>query len=133
DRHLDVLAAEPEGRTAAVHGRVAAANDHDPPADAVDVLEGDRGQEVDANMNIGGAFLTARDVEVLPLGGSGADEYGVEPLVENGLEARHLVTEARLDPEVENAVHFLVENIRRQAEGWDVRPHQAAAVQVLLE
>src|SRR5690606_29467877 len=87
DRHLDVLAAEPEGRTAAVHGRVAAANDHDPPADAVDVLEGDRGQEVDADVDIGGAFLTAGDVEIFPLRGSGADEYGVEALVENGLEA----------------------------------------------
>ena len=57
-----VLAAEADGRAAAVHGRVAAADDDDLLADLGRVLEGDRGQPVDADVDVGGGFLAAGDI-----------------------------------------------------------------------
>src|SRR5690606_38174706 len=130
-RHL--LGTEAQSRPAAVHGGVAATDHQDAATYTLYVLEGDRGQELDADVNIGGAFLAARDVEILPLRGACADKHCVEALVENGLEARHLVTEARLDAEIEDAVHFLVEHVRGQAECGNVRAHEPAALLILFE
>ena len=118
---------------AAVHGRIAAADHHDALADRVHVLEGDRRQPVDADVDVGGRFLAAGNFQVLALGGAGADEHGVEAFLEQRIEALDLVTEARLDAEGENAFDFLVQHRPRQAEGRDVRPHQSAALGVLLE
>src|SRR5205823_269953 len=132
-RNFDVHAAEPETRAATVHGGVAAANDDDALADRVHVLEGDGGEPVDADLDVGRRFLAAGNVEVLALGGAGADEDGIEAFLEQLLEALDLVTEARFDAEVEDALDLLVEHANRQAEGGDVGAHQPAALGVLLE
>src|SRR5690606_20624921 len=133
DRYRHLPGTEAKSRAAAVHGGVTATDHHDAATDTLYVLEGDRGQELDADVNIGGAFLTARDVEILPLRGSGPDEHCVEALVEDRLEARHLVTEARLDAEIEDTVHFLVEHVRGQAESGNVRAHEPTALLILFE
>ena len=97
------------------------------------VLEGDGGEPVDADVDVGRRFLAAGNVEVLALGGAGADEDGIEAFLEQLLEALDLVTEARFDAEVEDALDLLVEHADRQAEGGDVGAHQPAALGVLLE
>ena len=63
---------------AAVHGGIAAADHDDAPADGVHVLEGNGGQPVDADVDVGRGFLAAGNFEVLALGRAGADEHGVE-------------------------------------------------------
>src|SRR5262249_60498976 len=81
-RHdFDAVGAEPEAGAAAVHGGVADADDEDALADLVDVSEGDRLEPGDADVNVGGAGLAPRELELLALGGARADEHRVEPPV----------------------------------------------------
>ena len=77
-------------------------------------------------------FLAPGNVEVLAAGCAGADENRVVVLVENRLEAGDFVAELRVDAEIDDAVDFLVEHRRRQAERRNVGAHQAAAGRVLL-
>jgi hypothetical protein len=77
DDDLDVLAAETARRAAAVHGRVAAAEDDHPLADRGDVAEGDARQPVDAEMDGLGRRLAAGNVEILAARRAGTDEDGV--------------------------------------------------------
>src|SRR4029077_20545888 len=58
------LAAEAARGTAAIHRRVAAAEHDDAAADLVDMAERDTRQPVDADMDVGGGFLAARDLEL---------------------------------------------------------------------
>ena len=60
-RHdLHVLGAEAQRRAAAVHGRVAHADDEHLLADGLDVLERHRLEPGDADVHVGGAFRAAR-------------------------------------------------------------------------
>src|SRR6185437_13961600 len=72
--HGDVLAAQALRRAAAIHGRVAAAEHDDALADAGDMAEGDARQPVDADMDIGGGLLAARDIEVTAARRASPDE-----------------------------------------------------------
>ena len=103
-------------RAAAVHRRVATTNDDDAAADLFHVLEGDRGQPVDADMNVLGRLLAAGDLEILALGGTSAHEHGVIAFIEHRLHALDLVAEAGLDAEMQDALDLLIEHGRRQAE-----------------
>src|SRR5262249_40376434 len=105
-RYRHAHTAEPQAGAAAVHGRVAAADHHHAPADSIDVLEGHRGEPVDANMDVGGALPATGNVEVLPLGRTGADEDGVELFRQQRREAPDLVSEAGLDAEAQDALHL---------------------------
>ena len=60
-------------RPAAIHRRVADADDQDALADFVDVAEGDRFQPVDADVDAVG-FVAAREIEFLAARRAGADE-----------------------------------------------------------
>jgi hypothetical protein len=131
--HLDALRAEPERRAAAIHRRVADADDQHPLPDPVDVLERHRLEPGDADVDPVGV-PAPREVEFLAPGRAGADEYGVEPaLVE---EVPHAF-DRRAEPEVRahagDVADLLVEHLRRQAECRDVGAHQAAGDRVLLE
>src|SRR5581483_11312867 len=74
DRDLHVHAAEAKPGPAAVHRRIAAADDDHALADRVHVLEGHRGEPIDADMDVGLAFLAAGNAQVLALGRSSAHE-----------------------------------------------------------
>ena len=79
-RHdLDVLAAEAPRRAAAVHGRVADADDQHALADLVDVAErdADSSQSMPMWMSVA-RLLAAGQVELLAARRAGADEHGVE-------------------------------------------------------
>src|SRR5581483_1749687 len=133
DRDLHVHAAEAKPGPAAVHRRIAAADDDHALADRVHVLEGHRGEPIDADMDVGLAFLAAGNAQVLALGRSSAHEDRVEAFRQQGIEALDLVAEASLHPEAEDAVDLLVQHARGQAERGNVGAHQAAAPGVLLE
>ena len=77
DDDLDVLAAKSAGGAAAVHGGVAATQNDHPPTDLLDVTEGDAGEPVDADVNVGGGLFAAWDLEVSPTRRAGTDEDGV--------------------------------------------------------
>src|SRR5262249_6801693 len=62
DDDLDVFAAETTSRAAAVHSGVAAAEDDHGLADLCRVFEGNALEPVDAEMNVGIAFLTSRQI-----------------------------------------------------------------------
>ncbi len=121
--HLDVLAAEAERRAAAVHRGVADADDQHTLADRVGVAEGDRLEPVDADVDPI-AIVPPRDVEVLATRRPGADENRVEVLLEELAEAGHRGVQAEVDAHVDDGRDLLVEDLRGQPEGRDVRAHQ---------
>ena len=131
--HLDVFAAEPARRAAAVHGGVAAAEHDDALADLVDVAEGDRGQPVDADMDVGRRFLAAGNLEVAAARRAGADEDRIPVLGQQRLEAVDALAAAKLDAEIEDVVAFLVDDGFRQAEARNLRADHAAGLGVLVE
>src|SRR4029077_11270452 len=75
--HLHVIAAEPARRAAAIHRGVAATKHDHALADALDVAERDRGQPVDADVDVLRRFLAAGNVELAPARRAAADEDGV--------------------------------------------------------
>src|SRR5205807_5560905 len=97
DDDLHVLAAEPARGAAAVHGGVAAAEHDHALADLGDVPERDAGEPVDADMDIGGRFLAAWDVEVAPARRARADEHRVPAFRQQALETVDALAAEKLD------------------------------------
>src|SRR5271169_3414241 len=60
----DLLSAEPARRAAAIHRRIAAAEDDDAAPDLVDMTERDAGQPVDADMDVVHRLVAAGDLEI---------------------------------------------------------------------
>ena len=77
--HFDVFAAQTAARPAAIHRRIADADDQDLLADRIDVAEGDRFQPVDADVDAVGV-VAAGNLEFLAARRAGADEDRVEAL-----------------------------------------------------
>ena len=127
--------AEPLGRAAAVHRRVADADDEDVLADRGRVPEVDRLEPVDADVHVVGRVVAAGDVEVLAARRARADEHGVEAaVVEERLERLDRRRVLDLDAaHLEDVAALLVEDLGRQAERRDVGAHQAARAIELLE
>src|SRR3989441_4727362 len=128
-----VLAAQAPGGAAAVHRGVAAPEDDHALADSVGVAEGDRGQPVDADVDVLRRFLAAGDVEVAAARGARADEDRVVILREQLLHAADLRSALEIDAEVEDVADFLVDHLHRQAKARDLRPDHAARPRILVE
>ena len=110
---LHVLAAEAARGAAAVHRGVAAAEHDHALADLVDVAEGDAGEPVDADVDVGGGFLAAGHVEVAAARRAGADEDRVVALGQQRLQAVDALAEADLDADVEDVADLLVDHRSR--------------------
>ncbi len=87
DDDLHVLAAQPARRAAAIHGGIAAAQHDHALADLGDMAERDRGQPVDADMDVGSSLVAARDRQVAPARRAAADEDRVVVVVQQRLQA----------------------------------------------
>ena len=134
DDDLDLLAAEAARGAAAVHGGVAATQDDDPPADLLDVAEGDAGEPVDADMDVGGGLLAARDVEVPAAGRAGPDEHRVEAFGQEALEALDALAQAKLDTaEAGDVADLLVDHFLGQAEARDLAADHATRARLAVE
>ena len=73
--------------------------------------EGDAGEPVDADMNIGGGLGSAGDIEIAPTGRTGADEDRIETLIDDSLQAVDPLAEARVDPShPHNVANLLVDH-----------------------
>src|SRR5438270_7302267 len=129
----DFLAAEAARGAAAIHCRVAAAEHDDAAADLVDMAERDGGQPVDADMDVGGGFLPAGDLELAAARRARADKDRVPALGEQRLQAADELTVAGLDPKIDDAVDLLVGHRFGQAEARDLCSHHAAALGVAVE
>ena len=79
--------------------------------DRRDVAERDRFQPVDADVDPV-AVAPSGNVEVLAARRAGADEHGVEVLLEQGAQARHRGVQAEVDAQVDDGCDLLVEDFR---------------------
>ena len=91
------------------------------------------GQPVDADMDVGGGFLAAGDVEVAAARRAGADEDRVVALGEQRLQAVDALAADELDAEVEDVADLLVDHRLGQAEARDLRADHAAGLGVVVE
>src|SRR5690606_29672485 len=131
--HFHVLAAEPARSAAAVHGGVAAAEHDDALADLRGMAEGHRGEPVDADVDVGGRFPAARDVEIASARRAAADEHGIVPVGQQPFHAVDARAAPELDPEVEDVTDLLVDHLEREAEAGNLRPDHAAGARILVE
>jgi hypothetical protein len=133
-RHdADVASAEPARGAAAVHRRVADADDQHALADRAHVPEVHRLEPLDPDVDPIRCIPSPGEIQLLSLRRAAADEDGVEPLAEQGAHARHRRGPANVDPHPENRPDLLVEHGGREPEGRDVGPHQPAGPVELLE
>src|SRR5205807_1821807 len=126
-----VLAAETARGAAAVHRGVAAAEDDHALADLVDVAEGDRGQPVDADVDIRRCFLATRNIQIAAARRARTDEDRVPVLRQQRLEAVDAIAAAKFHAEVEDVIAFLVDDGFGQAEAWNLRADHAAGLRIL--
>ncbi len=89
-------------------------------------------EPVDADVNAI-AVVPPGNVEVLATRRPRADEDGVVVLGEQVAEAVHRGVQAKVDTHVDDRRDLLVEDLRRQPEGRNVRAHEATGHVVLLE
>src|SRR6516165_4785499 len=129
----DFVAAEPARGAAAIHRRVAAAEDDDTAPDLVDVAERDAGEPVDTDMDVVGRLVAAGDVEVAPARRAAADKDRVPIVAEQALEAFDIFAETGLDTHFEDQVAFFIGDRFGQAETRDLGAHHPAALDVAVE
>src|SRR6185436_19822326 len=97
------------------------------------MLEGDRGQPVDADVNVLRRFLASGDVEVASTRRAAADEHGVVALLQQRLHRIDALAAAELDAEVEDVAALLVDHAVGQPELRDLRAHHAAGLRIAVE
>src|SRR5690606_38971119 len=114
--HLDVFATEATRRTAAIHRGVTAAEHDDALADRMDVVERHAGEPVDADMDVGGGFLAAGNVEIAAARCTGADHDGIVAFGKQRLHAVDPGAATKIDAEIEDVIRFLIDHAVGQAE-----------------
>src|SRR6266700_3425753 len=129
----NLLAAEAARGAAAIHRRVAAAEHDDAAADLVDMTKRDGGQPVDADMDMGARLLAPGKLDLAAARRAGADKDRVPALVQQRAHAVDVMTEAGLDPHVEDQVDLFVGDGFGQAKARDLAAHHAAALAVAGE
>ena len=133
DDDLDVAPAEALGAAAAVHCRIAAAEDDDALANRRDVAERDRRQPVDADVDVVPGFLAPGDRQVAAARRARADEDGVPVLAEEGAQRVDPRAATKLDAELEHVAGLLVDHFLGQAKARDLGTDHAAGLGVAVE
>ena len=108
--------AEAARRAAAVHRRVADADDEHALPDLLDVAEVGRREPLDTYMNVRRGFGAPGEIEILSVRRAAPDEHGVESLREQIAHARDGRVVPDVDAHVEDVAHLFVEHARRQSE-----------------
>src|SRR5262249_49360891 len=108
--HLNVLAAEPARRAAAIHSGVAAAQHDHTLTDAVDMAERDARQPIDADVDVLGSFLAAGNVKIAPARRAAANKDRVIVLGEQHFETVNALAAGKFNAEVKDVLAFLVEH-----------------------
>src|SRR6185295_1844472 len=131
--HFHVFAPEAAGGTATVHGGIAATEHDHALADLVDMSERDVREPVDADVDVGGGFVAARDLEVAAARRAAADEDRVPAFGQQRLHAVDALAADELDAAFEDVVALLVDHGLGQEEFRNLRAHHAAGLRVLIE
>ena len=97
------------------------------------MAERDAGEPVDADVNVVGRFLAARNIEFAAARRAGTYEDRVVFLREQLLQAVDARSALELDAEVQDVIGFLVDHQIRQPEFRNLRPHHAAGLGVGIE
>ena len=74
------------------------------------MAERDRGQPVNADVNVGRAFLPSGDLQVFPFRCAAADKYRVVIFSENFFKARNVFIKMSMDPQVENIIYLFIQH-----------------------
>src|SRR5262249_55641490 len=101
-------------------------------ANGIKVAEGDGAEPVDADVDAVG-LVTPGDVEIFTARRAAADEDGVVAFVDQGFHAFDGGVVANVDAHIKDRVALIGEDLFREAEGRDIRPHQAAGFSVFFE
>ena len=132
--HLHALGAQAQRTAAAIHRGVADADDQHGLAHRFHMLERDRFEPGDADVDVGGAFLAAGQGQFFALRRAGSDEDGIEALfleeLAHGLDA---MTEAQVHAHIDDGGDLLVDHRPGKAERGDVGAHQPTGDGELLE
>src|SRR5262249_37011770 len=131
--HLDAFAAKPARGAATVHGRVAAAENDHALSDLVGVAERNAGEPVDADVDIGGGFLAAGNIEFAAARRARADKDRIVVVGKQLLHAVDARAAFELDPKIEDVIRLFVNDGIGQAEFWNLRPHHAAGFRIGIE
>ena len=107
---LHVGTAEAARRAAAVHRRVADADDQHALADLLDVAEVRRREPLDADMYVRRGLGAPGEIQILPVRRAAADEHRVESLREQVAHARDGRVVPDVDAHVEDVADLLVEH-----------------------
>jgi hypothetical protein len=131
--HLDVFAAKTARGAAAIHRGIAAAKHDHALADLAGMLERNRSEPVDADVNILGGFLAARNFKFAAARRAGADEHRIVIFGKKTLQAVDALAALELDAEIEDVVGFLIDHRIRQPEFRNLGSHHAAGFAVGIE
>ena len=133
-RHdFDACRAEAQRAAATIHGRVADADDQDVLANRLDMLERDRLQPFDSDIDVF-RVVPPGQLEFLASRRAAADKHRAESgLIEQRLHAVNGVTQFDVGAHVDDVANFLVEHFRWQPELRDIGAHEAAHCRKGLE
>src|SRR5262249_22067406 len=90
-------------------------------------------QPIDADMNVGGRFLAARDVKLAATWRAGAHEHRVPAFCQQRLEAVDALAAHEFDAEIEDVIAFLVDDRLGQPEARDLGADHPARLGILVE
>ena len=120
DDDLDIFSAQTFGRPAAVHSGVTAAQHNHTLAYAVDMTKRDRGQPVNADMNVGSRLLAARHLKVASPWCATANKNGIKVLRHQGFQGIDPLATLEFHTQVQDITRFLVNHRFRQSEAGDL-------------
>src|SRR6266436_8272492 len=123
---LDLVAAETPRGTAAIHRRIAAAQDDNAPAYFVGVAERDAGEPVYADVDVCAGFLASGNFELTPARRAATDKDRVMAFAEKRFHGIDALAQTQLGPQLEDVIYFFIEHGFRQAEFRDLRAHHSA-------
>ncbi len=133
--HLDVVGTEAPRRAAAIHRGVAAAEHDDALAHLRHVAEVDRGQPIEAEVNVRRGLPAARHIQIAPARRAAADEDRAYPSVL--LEQRLHRADARAADEAhvvaQDVADLFVDHAFGQAKARHLRAHEATGLGIGIE
>ena len=96
------------------------------------MAEGDAGQPIDADMDVGCRFLPSGNIQFAAARSTATDENRVIAFRQQRLHGTDALPQAQFRLKVENIVHFLVQHGFRQTEFGNLRSHHAACRGILI-
>jgi len=130
---LDVGAPQPARGAAAVHRRVATAQDDDPGRHAGDVSERHRREPVDADVDVLGRLATPWHVQIASTRRAATDKHGVKALFEQAPHRLDAFAATEPHPHVEDVAGFLVDDRFGQAKAGNLGPDETAGLGFAIE